>query len=57
MVQVLDDFGGGYEVVTPMLDLWIKKGKIKKLDNNLGCAKGCCKCDPTMIVSYEWIGG
>jgi putative ferrous iron transport protein C len=40
---------------TPMLDLWIRKGKLKKHDGHIGCQKGCCACDPATIVSYEWI--
>lgn len=43
------------EAVAPMLDLWIRKGRVKKHDGNLGCRKGCCKCDEAAIVSYEWL--
>jgi hypothetical protein len=42
--------------IEPMLDLWIGKKKVKKHSGNLGCQKGCCACDPSTIVSYEWIG-
>ena len=42
------------DTVTPMLDMWIRKGKLKKHDSNLGCRKGCCKCDPSTIETYEW---
>ena len=41
--------------VAPMLDIWIRKGKVHKHDSNLGCQKGCCKCDPATIETYEWI--
>ncbi|MBL0715302.1 MAG: FeoC-like transcriptional regulator [Desulfosarcina sp.] len=43
------------DTVTPMLDMWIRKGKLKKHDGDLGCQKGCCKCDPATIETYEWI--
>ena len=41
--------------VAPMVDLWIRKGKVRKHDSNLGCQKGCCRCDPSSIVTYEWV--
>ncbi len=44
------------ETMKPMLDKWLAKGKVRRHDNNLGCAKGCCKCDPATIVTYEWVG-
>jgi hypothetical protein len=44
------------ETVRPLLDVWVNKGKAKKHAGNLGCQKGCCKCDPSLIETYEWIG-
>ena len=41
--------------VVPMLDMWIRKGKLKKYDSKSVCQKGCCKCDPATIEAYEWI--
>ena len=43
------------DAARPMLDLWIKKGKVKKHAANPGCSKGCCKCDPATIETYEWL--
>jgi hypothetical protein len=43
------------DTVAPMVEMWIRKGKVKKHDSNLGCRKGCCDCDPSAIVAYEWI--
>lgn len=43
------------DTVKPMLDLWARKGRVKKHASNLGCQKGCCKCDPATITTYEWI--
>jgi hypothetical protein len=43
------------EAVTPMLDMWILKGKLKKHDSDFRCQKGCCKCDPATMEAYEWI--
>ncbi len=44
------------ETVRPMMDKWLSKGKVRFYDNNIGCSKGCCKCDPATIETYEWIG-
>ncbi|MFZ5772607.1 MAG: FeoC-like transcriptional regulator [Thermodesulfobacteriota bacterium] len=44
------------ETIRPMLEKWLIKGKARRHANNLGCAKGCCKCDPAAIETYEWIG-
>ena len=41
--------------VQPMLDIWVRKGKVKKHAGNLGCQNGCCKCDPATITTYEWL--
>jgi len=43
------------DTVLPMLDIWIRKGKVKKHDCNPVCQKGCCKCDTASIEAYEWI--
>ncbi|WP_310601408.1 FeoC-like transcriptional regulator [Desulfobulbus sp.] len=42
--------------IRPLLDIWMKKGKVRKRtgDAATGC-KGCCKCDPATIEVYEWV--
>lgn len=59
-LATLNDIGLHFRMeaatVTPMLDIWIRKGKVKKHDNASGCQKGCCKCDPATIITYEWLG-
>jgi len=46
------------EIIRPMLEIWLTKGKVRRHVNNPGCANGCCKCkcDPAAIETYEWIG-
>lgn len=44
------------DTVSPMLDMWVRKGKVQKHNGDLGCQKGCCRCDPATIETYEWIG-
>lgn len=48
-------FRADVDTVQPMLDIWVRKGKAKKHTGSLGCQKGCCKCDPATIETYEWI--
>lgn len=43
------------DAVRPMLEVWVNKGKAKRHKNNIGCQKGCGKCDPASIETYEWI--
>lgn len=43
------------ETVRPMLDIWVGKGKVKKIEGGSGCSKGCCSCDPATIESYLWL--
>ena len=43
------------DTVTPMLDMWVRKGKVKKHNDDLGCQSGCCKCDSATIETYEWL--
>lgn len=43
--------------IQPLLETWISKGKVKKHSAQTAAScKGCCKCDPATLESYEWIG-
>jgi putative ferrous iron transport protein C len=44
------------ETVRPLLAVWITKGKVRKYSGSVGTCKGCCKCDPATIETYEWMG-
>jgi len=54
LMDILNHFRVEKGVAEPMLDLWIKKGKVKCHNATSGCQNGCCKCDPSMIEFYEW---
>ena len=41
--------------IEPILEMWERKGKLKKYKGNIGCQKGCYKCDPAILVTYEWM--
>ena len=43
------------ETIRPLLNVWIAKGKVHKRSETGGACKGCCKCDPATVETYEWI--
>jgi len=55
-MDILNHFRVEKGVVEPMINLWIKKGKVIKRAGETACQKGCCKCDPATIEFYEWVG-
>jgi hypothetical protein len=36
-----------------MLDKWVAKGRVVKLEAGTPC-KGCCQCDPNTTEIYAW---
>ena len=42
--------------IRPLVDVWVRKGKARKLTGEAAGCKGCCKCDPATLESYEWLG-
>ena len=42
------------EALRGMLNKWVDKGKVRKLDAETKCG-GCCKCDSNLIEIYEWV--
>jgi len=43
------------DTLQPMLDIWIRKGKIKKHQSSQSCGRGCRGCDSQTVIAYEWI--
>ena len=48
-----DRFETDAETLRPMLQHWIHKGTIHKLDSSDTCG-GCIKCNPLWSEVYEW---
>jgi len=40
--------------VRPLLEVWIAKGKVRKIEGAADCG-GCCKCDAAVIELYAWL--
>jgi hypothetical protein len=38
-----------------MLDQWIKKGRVRKLDHACSCSNCCINCKSEQLEIYEWI--
>lgn len=43
------------ESIRSMLQIWINKGKIKKLPVQTGCGGGCSQCRCFLGESYQWV--
>ena len=44
------------DTIKDMVNVWIRKGKVRKVEDlNIGCGK-CCACKVTQDDIYEWIG-
>ncbi len=54
LMDIVNHFRAEQSVVEPVIELWIKKGKVIRKAGD-GACKGCCKCDPATIEFYEWL--
>ncbi len=43
------------DAVRGMLDVWIRKGKVKKRLATASCGSSCQSCDPATTEVYFWI--
>ena len=39
-----------------MLEHWIRKGKLRKLDHSSSCSNCCSNCKSDHLEIYEWTG-
>ncbi|MBK8174972.1 MAG: FeoC-like transcriptional regulator [Rhodospirillales bacterium] len=57
----LSDLESRFEIdaaaLRDMLDHWIRKGRIRRIDSgNEGSCSSCCGCAKSAPEIYEWIG-
>lgn len=45
------------EVMRDMLQLWVRKGKIRMIQGGSCCAKGCGRGTCTAAEAYQWVRG
>ncbi len=55
LTDLANRFDADPDALRGMLETWMQKGKVSKLENNSTCG-GCCKCDPASLEVYEWVG-
>ncbi len=56
LADISNRFKADPDIIRPMLDLWIDKGRLKRYRNGKPCQKGCCGCHRASMEIYEWIG-
>lgn len=42
------------EAMRAMLDVWVRKGRVRQIDDGSGTCSGCCGCGGAPEV-YEWV--
>lgn len=56
LADIANHFRTNPLTIAPMLDIWIRKGKINHHTCNHSCSGGCCSCEPATVKIYEWKG-
>lgn len=54
--EVALHFKADESAVVPMVERWVEKEKIKKVEMTAGQCAGCTSCDSSIRVHYEWLG-
>jgi len=44
------------DAIRGMLAHFMRKGRVRRLDSELGNCSGCSKCDAFALEIYEWTG-
>ena len=55
IADMANRFGVEPEALRGMLDLWIRKGRVRRLATDAGTCAGCSKCDAYALEIYEWL--
>ena len=56
MAELASHFQAEPEVLEPMLQFWINKGKVRKIHADSRHCSGCAQCMCQSVSIYEWIG-
>jgi len=48
-------FDADPESIRGMLQIWISKGRIKKMPVQTSCGGGCGRCHCSLGESYQWV--
>ena len=47
-------FDADPDAIRGMLDVWVRKGRIVRLDSQAGCGTSCTQCDSNATEVYAW---
>jgi putative ferrous iron transport protein C len=50
-------FGTDPATVRPMLEVWMRKGKVQRWEAGTGCGTSCQRCDAATTEVYRWSEG
>ncbi len=54
LADVINHFDVDEQVVRPMLDVWIQKGKIHRKMSTASCGSSCNQCQTATTEFYIW---
>jgi hypothetical protein len=49
-------FSSDASAISAMMENWIRKGKVEKIQMDSGSCGGCVMCPKDIKVHYQWIG-
>ncbi len=55
LLEMANHFNVDADALRGMLQKWVHKGRVKRIDTGGACGTSCCKCDPAMTELYEWV--
>jgi hypothetical protein len=55
MFELTMRFNSSADVLRDMLNMWIRKGKVRCCRKTNQCGTQCVKCHPLITELYEWI--
>jgi len=55
LAEMANHFDVDADALRGMLNKWISKGKVAKIDMGGACGTTCSKCDPALTEIYEWL--
>ncbi|MEE9423700.1 MAG: FeoC-like transcriptional regulator [Methylococcales bacterium] len=55
LVELSQHFGIEQDALRSMLDQWVRKGKMRKVNIKPQCQKTCDKCNASELEFYEWV--
>lgn len=48
-------FQASPDVLLPMIEIWITKGKVKRCTKEPHCGVKCVQCRPSTVEWFEWV--